>query len=291
MKCSFNQSIFFSFICVTYNNYEQLIMTLKSLELQKFKSFEVLIGNGGEYLKLEKIQSEITLNNLTLINEKDKGIYDAMNNLKCYVRGEYVCYLNSGDTLVDKNTLNYIYKSIINFPNHTNFPLVWCSANFISHCSKVSYQVPNPAIINLRYLKNWIRFMNFYLCHQACFIRFDYIKDYLYDEWDLEADYKLKKTLLKNKNGSIYIPIISSNYYLDGISSNINNVKLFLQHFSQLRNYSPYKRIFIFFKLVLKFIIEIFSSENRHYYKLIKYKFSDYFVRLISKLLDSKKYK
>ncbi|KGF96678.1 putative colanic acid biosynthesis glycosyltransferase [Prochlorococcus marinus str. MIT 9201] len=289
MKKNISKKVFFSFICVTFNNNRELFNTLKSLDKQNFKAFEVLIGNGGDPLNIDDLNSKFSLNIGKLLNKKDKGIYDAMNSLKPYVKGEYICYLNSGDTLNNKNVLRQVFESI-NKTNNLKYPLVWCSAKFISDISNVSYLVPDPKKIKIKFLKNWLFFMHFYICHQACFIRYDFLKNHNYDIENLEADYFLKKILIEHKLGSLYIPIISTNFFLDGVSSNINNKNLLFKHFKQLKKYKYSLKILVFVKLLSKFLIEVLLSNKRHYYKLIKYRLLEYFVLLVSKIYISNKY-
>ena len=212
-----------------------------------------------------------------------------MNSLRKEIKGEYVCYLNSGDKLIDKYVLMNIHDAINTQEDKKLYPLVWCSAKFISHCSKVEFIIKYIFKKNLNFLKNWIKF-EFYICHQACFIRSDYMKNYQYQINNFEVDYLLKDKLLKNKSGSLYVPIIACEYFLDGLSSNINN-KVYFKHLTQLKKYKFFIRIFIFLKLTFKFFIEIVLKDKRHYYKLIKYKFLIFFTRIISYFYFQSTYK
>jgi glycosyltransferase involved in cell wall biosynthesis len=86
-----------SIITITFNNYEELIKTINSIPVSD--SIESVIINGGgsektmEFLKTYKGKS---------ISEKDEGIADAFNKGVKKSSGEFIMFLNSGDTLLDK---------------------------------------------------------------------------------------------------------------------------------------------------------------------------------------------
>ncbi len=105
----------FSIITITFNNYDGLKKTYKSLINQSTKSFNwiVIDGNSTDETKkfLEKLQQ--THSFLTYISEEDKGIYDAMNKGLKLSKDEYVYFLNAGDTFVDINTLEKVEEKIL----------------------------------------------------------------------------------------------------------------------------------------------------------------------------------
>ena len=77
----------FSIIVVCLNAGEKLHSTLKSILEQTETDYEVVIKDGGstdgsteQVMQDEKIR---------LITQKDKGIYDAMNQAVGYAGGEY----------------------------------------------------------------------------------------------------------------------------------------------------------------------------------------------------------
>ncbi|NDV60029.1 glycosyltransferase family 2 protein [Bacteroides sp. 519] len=95
----------FSIVTVTYNAGKALEDTIQSVITQTYHHIEYIVVDGastdGTLAILNKYQSYIS----TLITEPDKGIYDAMNKgLKC-ATGDYICFLNAGDSLKEDDTL------------------------------------------------------------------------------------------------------------------------------------------------------------------------------------------
>ena len=87
-----------SIITVTFNNYEELVSTLKSVPLSE--DIESVVINGGSCKKtLEFLETYSGI----VINEPDKGISDAFNKGVLVSRGNYVMFLNSGDILIKQD--------------------------------------------------------------------------------------------------------------------------------------------------------------------------------------------
>lgn len=95
----------FSIITVTYNAAKVLEDTIQSIVTQTYKNLEYIIVDGGstdETLDIiHKYQEHIT----TVISEPDQGLYDAMNKGIKLATGDYLCFLNAGDSLHEDDTL------------------------------------------------------------------------------------------------------------------------------------------------------------------------------------------
>ena len=95
----------FTVITVTYNAEHTLARTMKSVQEQTYSHIEHIIVDGnsadGTVDLIKMFENEQT----NWISEKDKGIYDAMNKATAMATGNYICYLNAGDTFYDENTV------------------------------------------------------------------------------------------------------------------------------------------------------------------------------------------
>ncbi|MDC0255797.1 glycosyltransferase [Bacteriovoracales bacterium] len=111
-----------SVITITYNNFEELKETIKSLG--SFKNMESIIVNGGQCQKTKKFLKGY--NGIT-ISEPDKGISDAFNKGVEAATGKYIVFLNSGDKLIDKN---YYSNAIEVFSNDPNIDYIYADVNF-----------------------------------------------------------------------------------------------------------------------------------------------------------------
>jgi glycosyltransferase involved in cell wall biosynthesis len=109
-------SIKFSIITVCRNPGEALQTTLASLWSQTYAGIEHIVIDGVstdgtlEFLRRQKEKIAI------LISEPDKGIYDAMNKGVQQARGEYIFFLNAGDTFFDQTTLALVAETLVSDP-------------------------------------------------------------------------------------------------------------------------------------------------------------------------------
>ncbi len=104
----------FSIITITYNAAETIEVTFRSVIDQTFADYEYIVVDGAskdgtvEFLRSQEDRLAL------LVSEPDKGLYDAMNKGMHRARGEYLIFLNAGDTFHTKNTLADIAASIGN---------------------------------------------------------------------------------------------------------------------------------------------------------------------------------
>lgn len=104
-----------SVITINYNNLSGLRKTVESVLSQTYDDFEYIIVDGAstdgsqDYLReIEKKWNRPT-NRLHIISEPDTGIYNAMNKGIRMAQGEYLQFLNSGDSLVKPTTLKDVF--------------------------------------------------------------------------------------------------------------------------------------------------------------------------------------
>jgi len=108
-----------SIVTITYNNYNELKETLTSIPPYEF--VEKVVINGGSCEKTSKFLSYF--NGISL-SEKDEGIADAFNKGIKNSSGEFILFLNSGDTLIYPNYLTEAIEILKKNPGigftHTN---------------------------------------------------------------------------------------------------------------------------------------------------------------------------
>lgn len=100
----------FSIIIPTFNAADTLSVCLKSIVSQTHKDFEILLIDAvseDETLKIAKDYSE-QFHGLTIVSERDAGIYDAMNKGIRLARGEWLYFMGSDDRIINKNVLSEI---------------------------------------------------------------------------------------------------------------------------------------------------------------------------------------
>lgn len=96
-----------SVITVCYNSEQFIEKTVESvLQLKSvLHDMEYIIVDGNSkdatLVKLDKYKSQID----KIVSEPDKGIYDAMNKGVAMAKGDWICFMNSGDTFYNPQEL------------------------------------------------------------------------------------------------------------------------------------------------------------------------------------------
>ena len=113
-----------SVVTITYNNFDELVSTLDSLQdALESNKIESIVVNGGNCQKTKEFLESYPGKS---ISEPDDGISDAFNKGILNSSGDYIAVLNSGDLLtykdyyrdslkiIDKDpTLPYVYGNAI----------------------------------------------------------------------------------------------------------------------------------------------------------------------------------
>ena len=89
---------FFSIITITYNCEAFIEKTIQSVLEQNFKDFEYIIIDGNSSDATLKIINKYRELVDIIVSEPDQGIYDAMNKGLNLAQGQFVNFLNAGDS-------------------------------------------------------------------------------------------------------------------------------------------------------------------------------------------------
>jgi glycosyltransferase involved in cell wall biosynthesis len=100
-----------SVITVTFNAEQTLERTLKSVCLQSYPEIEHIIVDGLSTDHTIDLIHKYDNDKLLWISEPDNGLYDAMNKGIKMATGDYLCFLNAGDTFFANNTVELIMQS------------------------------------------------------------------------------------------------------------------------------------------------------------------------------------
>lgn len=106
-----------SCVTVCLNDKKNLVATLDSLIEQTYNNFEVIVVDGassdGSIDIIKNYQQKFLKKKIPFkfISEKDKGIFDAMNKGIFKASGEWIIFMNAGDTPAAIDTFELIFKN------------------------------------------------------------------------------------------------------------------------------------------------------------------------------------
>ena len=100
-----------SVITVTYNAEKTLQRTLKSVAGQTYPFIEHVIVDGASTDGTVQLIQEHEGEGVRWISEPDKGLYDAMNKAMGMATGDWLCFLNAGDTFHETKTVEKLMRS------------------------------------------------------------------------------------------------------------------------------------------------------------------------------------
>ena len=110
-----NKYPFISIITVVYNNVSHLHKTIESILAQKYKSYELIIIDGGSTDGTIDVIKKYNKKIDKWVSKKDKGIYDAFNKGMKLASGDYLGFVNSDDILLP-NALQILNNYIKKYP-------------------------------------------------------------------------------------------------------------------------------------------------------------------------------
>lgn len=235
-------------ITVCYNAEELIEKTVNSVVMQSYKDIEFIVIDGASTDSTLNILEKYRQNIDTLVSEKDTGIYNAMNKAVKLATGDFLIFLNAGDTFYSIDSL----KSAAYYLNMSHADLYFGNINVVEANGS-----------------NWIKsfenfdkmtLTSFPLCHQAIFYKrnmFEKISGY--DEnYKICADHDFNlKALIKYNCKAKYIPVIVSNFQSGGFSTNRSNIKNTVQEINTIAlNYYGKKKL-KYFNFILSLLKNI----------------------------------
>lgn len=182
-----------SIITVAYNASNTIETTILSVVNQTYPNIEYIIIDGGSTDGtidiIKKYENKIT----KWISEPDKGIYDAMNKGINLARGEWINFMNCGDSFYENNTLQVISDTII---NSKDINVIY--GNSIISLDRFKY------IVLPKELENLSSHLPF--CHQCSFVQTSLAKKYPFElKYKFVADYNFFYQLFLKKHIFLYI--------------------------------------------------------------------------------------
>ena len=102
---------FISIITVTYNAAATVEPTLESIKKQTFTDYEFILMDGASTDNTLDFFKNAGINGARIFSSPDKGLYYAMNKGLGEANGQYVMFLNAGDSFHSENSLKEIHDA------------------------------------------------------------------------------------------------------------------------------------------------------------------------------------
>ena len=198
----------YSIITINYNNKEGLERTIQSVLGQSWQDYEYIIIDGGSTDgSVDVIKKYATRINYW-ISEHDGGRYPAMNKGIKHATGDYLNFMNSGDTFHSPKVLENL--------TNMNFNEDIITGGFYDREKNIKHIIKPQEVTLLTMRKNTFN-------HQATFYKRDLFKKRLYDEnYIIQSDAKFNYLSIIYDNCSVrIIDYIVADYDFNGISSNL----------------------------------------------------------------------
>ena len=158
-----------SIITINYNNKAGLQKTIDSVVSQTWRDFEWIIIDGGSTDGSKELIEQYQQHFAYWCSEPDKGVYNAMNKGIAKAKGEYLNFMNSGDSFVCDSTLMDVFTKEIS-ADIVAGPVMLSTGRRLFQYQEDTFQM----------------FMHDGLCHQSSFIKKNLFENYSYRE-----DYRL----------------------------------------------------------------------------------------------------
>lgn len=224
--------MFFSIIVVCLNAGEKLHETVESIRRQTEQDYEIIIKDGmstdkltTEYLTGMEQDSVSDSRIRVYRNEKDSGIYDAMNQAVKYIRGDYVFFLNCGDYFYDEQVLLRVREQIEK-RGRAGRENLGCDREYVPHifygniCERMTGTMvqSNPVVDDFACYRNLP-------CHQACFYEAVLMRERTFDtRYRVRADYEhFLWCYYKGGAKPVYMPVTVALYEGGGFSETGEN--------------------------------------------------------------------
>lgn len=193
-----------SIITIVLNDKQNIGKTIQSVLTQNVEREYIIIDGGsadGTLEIIEKYKDNIDI----LISEKDNGIYDAMNKAVSLSSGEWICFINSGDKIYSKDTLQSIEHKLSKDVD------VFYGDWEVRYKNKSRKAKANKKLDDI-----W---KGMIFSHQSCLVRKEtLLKNPFNINNSIAADFELFYSLFKQGYNFQYIPITIASVSAGGVS-------------------------------------------------------------------------
>lgn len=176
-----------SIVTITYNAARSLQRTLDSVACQGYQHIEHLIVDGAskdDTVNIAHRYQAASPHEVIITSEPDHGLYDAMNKGLQKATGDYILFLNAGDTLHADDTIQTVVTTIYGAsskenPHNSEWPAVVYGDTAITDAEGRFLHLRThrpPEVLTWRSFKKGML-----VCHQAFYARLDIARRFPYN--------------------------------------------------------------------------------------------------------------
>ena len=216
-----------SIITVVFNAAEPLKKTIENISSLEYQNIEFIVIDGGSHDSTPDVIQKYSDKISYYVSEPDGGLYYAMNKGIKAATGDYLWFINAGDTIYDSKTLNEIFK------NQTEPADIYYGQTAII--------TPEGKFVGLRRKKLpenlvWRDFINgMVVCHQSIIVKRE-IAPLYNTKYRYAADIEWVLLCLKRASSIVNTHLILSNFEEGGISSKQRKASL-IERFKIMKCY------------------------------------------------------
>jgi glycosyltransferase involved in cell wall biosynthesis len=192
--------------------------------MQSCRNFEHLIMDGASTDGTVSLAQADAAESLRRVySSPDNGLYDAMNHGMEIAAGDYLIFLNAGDTFHSSETLAHMEQAIVS----NNYPgIVYGQTDIVDiNCKKLGNRhLTAPEHLSLKSFRNGM-----VVCHQSMAVLKRITSPYDLS-YRFSADFEWCIRCLQHSRHNVYVPEVIADYLSEGLTS-ANRRKSLLERF------------------------------------------------------------
>jgi Glycosyltransferases involved in cell wall biogenesis len=248
-------------VTITYNAEAVLQRTLDSVMVQSYPYVEHLIVDGAskdatltmvEQYREESMEKAAS-HEIVVHSESDNGIYDAMNKGLRWATGDFVVFLNAGDTLPATDTLELVMDKATDEVGvlYGNTDVVDGEGNFLYH-----RRLQPPERLTWRSFRQGML-----VCHQAFYARTEVARTQPYDlsyRFSADVDWciRVMKETERRKLTLVNLHAVVANYLEEGTTTKNHKASLRERYLVMQRHYGVIQTFLLHCWFVVRAVIK-----------------------------------
>ena len=201
-------------ITVCRNHAKELERTIRSVESQTWQEKEYLVIDGASTDDTLNVIKAHEASITRWVSEPDQGIYDAMNKGVKMAQGEWVIFMNAGDTFASDDTLQRVFSP---FTSHSSL---------LQDADVIYGDVIKEELVKKAEAPRNAHRM--FYCHQSAFVKTNCLREFPFDiKHRMSADFKQVKQLYLSGKRFRQLDFPVANFDTQGVSNKNRSAGLY----------------------------------------------------------------